>query len=302
MKENPKYYKSDIRHIKTDRLIIAGRRGTGKSTGVKLDVASGIPVVWVVDTNELAASLWQRFVPPAVAYMLPAPKPIDDKLAPVFDFGQGRVRVVTWRQIKTLRDTGVDVGGMQAAAIIRDEAFRTDGLYMRGEPELLDDLAGTLGRSGKLPKIVVIGNPRSNAQPYSYTWHVNILAEGLYTAGDGLTTQVRGTADCADCFGRKIGVDASTAEYCKTLNSGGQTVNVNGTALRIRELYGRLYVGHADEGAITLLARDRWTTDALRPAGTRFLMRCRRFYDDDMVVYDSFDSELAFYRLLRLRE
>lgn len=297
------YLRVELDKIKTDRLVIAGRRGTGKSTGLKQMINEGAAVVWVVDTKELAQTLPGRFVPAATAKLLPVPEPVDaGDVYPLFRFGDGAVRVVTWRQIPQLRDTGLSVDDRQADAIIRDEVFRTDGAYQRNEPELLDDLAFTLGRSGKTPVIICAGNPpERNATPYSFIWRCNVLNEGLYKH-DGLTTFVRGTADCKDCFGRVIGRDALTAVYARHLATGGTVVSVDNVNIRIRPVASGLYVGKADDelDAHILMQRGRWTIEALSPKGTHFIMDCRKALDANKVVFDSFDAEVAFYRLLRV--
>lgn len=295
--------------IKTDRVFISGRRGTGKSTGLKQKIDSeAAPVIWITDTVGLSETLPARFVPPAVAHLLPTPELVAGGDFPLFRFGSGAVRLITWRQIHKIRETGIDVDGKQAVAIIHDEAIRRDTAYIRDEPYLLDDLAVTLGRSGVTPVIVVAGNPNpydggryANANPYSFSWRVDILAEATYTH-EGRTTQVIGTADCKDCFGRAIGLDATKREYAPHLDAGGDLVSVDGVTLRIREIAGGVYVGLAgDEQATPLMVRGRLTADTFKAKTTRFLLACRRALDNDTVVFDSFEAQVAFYRLLNVR-
>ena len=289
----------DPARIQTDRLLIAGRRGTGKSTGAKQMIARGHKVIWCARTKGLARSLPSRFVPPAVADVLPEveDRPSDADM-PLFGFGQGVVRVVPLSAVPSIRDTGIDVDGSQAEAIILDEALAPGVRYLRGEPKLLDDLAETIGRSGSIPPIIVIGNPITNACPYAYIWRCNVLAEGVYLCDDR-TTEVRGTSECRDCFGRRIGIDAKPPAYAAHLDRGGDVVEVNGRSIRVIEISGRLYVGAASDPDVTLMARGRYTPDALTGPGSKFLARLTDAYLRDLLIFDSFESELTCYELLK---
>ena len=293
--------------IVTDRLFISGRRGTGKSTGIKAAVAGlndlypdGLRVIWLARTKELAASMPDRFVPPAVAGVLPVPSEISTETFPQFCFGRGAVRVLPIRSIPSVRDTGVDVGGAQADAIICDEAIRPDGVYIRNEPLLIDDLAETIGRNGTLPRIIVAGNPITNTCPYAYQWRVNLLAEGIYSH-KGRTTQVVGTKDCRDCFGKRIGIDADAVEYAEHLDSSGDVVTVNGTGLRLLFVRGWLYAGLAEPSQHILMRNGRMTQYALMPKASRLLRDVMTCVDRDAVVFDSFEAQMRLYELLRLK-
>lgn len=265
-------------------------------------VARGHHVIWCTRTKGQAASFPGRFVPPAVADVLPPVELVDgcDSEMPLFHFGDGAVRVVPLTMTASIRDTGVDVDGVQAEAIILDEWMPPGGRWLRDEPRLLDDLAETIGRSGKMPPVIVLGNPTSNACPYAYVWRCNVLAEGVYMC-DGRTTEVRGTAACKDCFGRKIGVDAKPPVYAAHLDHGGDVVEVNGRCIRVIEIAGRLYVGSASGPDVVLMARGRYTPEALTGPGSRFLARFTDCYLRDRLIFDSFESELTAYELLRAK-
>ena len=306
MSENPKscdWSRLRLDRITTDRYILAGRRGTGKSTGAKLAAAEdGARVIWCVRTKTLARGIAGRFVAPAVRHVLPQPEPIDsDPDMPLFTFGRGAVQVVPLTMITALRDTGISVDSHQEDAIILDECFPPDARYKRDEPQLLDDLAATVGRSGVIPPVICIGNPVSNKNPYSYTWRVNVLSEGIYTH-DSISTEVKGTADCCDCFGRRIGVDAGQTLYAAHLDNGGDVVTVNGRGLRVRSIRSWLYVGLADPTGTVLMRRGSYTPESLTSAGTRFLLECKQALYSDRCIFDSFEAEMIFYELTRARE
>lgn len=287
--------------IKTDRLALLGRRGTGKSTAVKKAIADrGLTVIWIARTKELAAGMADRFVPPAVADVLPKVEDYTPDVFPEWRLGDGWVRVVPIRSAAALRDTGIDVHGRQADLIVNDEAIRPDGLYARREPELLDDLAGTIGRSGKLPKIVIIGNPTTNACPYAYAWRVNLLVEGVYEH-KGMSTEVIGTAGCKDCFGRKIGRDPEPVEYAAHLSDGGDVIVVNGCGLRVRWVNEWLYAGLADADGPVMMTEGRMSALSYRPAAIKLLLKLRASVDAGQVVYDSFEAQMRLYELLRLK-
>lgn len=304
LKSCDNWYRLQLHRITTDRLLISGRRGTGKSTGAKRVVSEdGASVLWIARTKPLAHTLPSRFVPPAVSHILPQPELMpSDPDAPLFRFGGGKVQVVPMTMITAIRDTGISVDGRQADAVILDECFPPTGAYKRDEPLLLDDLAATVGRSGSIPPVVVIGNPISNHNPYAYKWHVDVFGEGVYEY-DGRSTEVQGTSGCCDCFGRQIGQDAVRRVYAQHLTSGGDVVTVNGRGLRVREVgSGWLYVGSAEPGENVLMQRDRYTPVSLSTTGTRFLLRCKTAAYADRVVYDNYDSELLFGELLRRTE
>lgn len=293
-----------------DRLAICGRRGTGKSVALRKLVASGVRAVWVTKTKTQARTLPDRFIAPASAELLPEVEVIEGGDFPLFAFGSGKVRVVSFSSIAGLRDTGISVDGQQADVIIRDEVFPRDGMYYRNEPGLLDDLAGTLGRSGRRPAIIIVGNPpatatsrdQANAQPYSYLWRIDVLNEGVYTDADGFTTRVQGTADCRDCFGRIIGLDAAHREYAPMLTTGGTLLTVNGRTIRVRAITdGYLYVGPADGDGLVLMRNNRYTQLTLTPDVSRYLIRLRVAHDNDKIVYANYESQLTLFELLRLR-
>jgi hypothetical protein len=297
------FFKLRLDKIVTDRLLVAGRRGTGKSTGTKLCVAEdGARVLWCTRTKTLSKRLPDRFVPPKVRGILPDPERLpSDPDYPLFKFGRGAVQTLPLTMVTAMRDTGISVDGYQADAIILDECFPPDGRYKRDEPLLLDDLAGTVGRSGTMPPIICLGNPISNRNPYAYQWHVNVLSEGCYEF-NGRTTEVKGTAACRDCFGKAIGVDASPAVYAAHLDQGGDVVTVNGKGLRVRAVGSWLYVGTADVSPVIMMHRGHYTPQALTGDGTRFLLHCKQALFSDCCVFDSFDAELTFYELMRASE
>lgn len=285
-----------------DRLIIGGRRGTGKSTAVKQAVNDGLHVIYLSRTRGLSASVYKRFVPPAVKSILPDVEDVVEDIPdmPVWTFGRGAVRSVPMTAIPDLRETGIDVKGHQADLIVNDEALRTDGRYVRREPDLIDDLAATIGRSGKLPKIVVIGNPVDNKNPYSYTWRADVCTEGLYRRG-GMTTRVIGTADCKDCFGRHIGIDASTSTWAPHVDTGGAVLTVNGEGIRLMRYKGWMYCGLAEPSDTVMMVSDRYTTTATRTQGIKYLLMLKQMEDGGKVLYDSFEAQMIFYTLLRLK-
>ena len=283
--------------------MISGRRGTGKSTGWKICVAEGANFIVCTRTKALARTLPGRIVPPTLSNKLPVPEVLidGDEDSPLFKFGDGCVKVVSLGAVSSIRDTGVSVDGKQADAILLDEFRPTNGRYLRNEPLLLDDLAATVGRSGKIPPVIVIGNPESNKNPYSYLWRVNTLAEGIYTH-NGATTEVVGTSDCRDCFGRKIGTDATASVYAEHLTKGGDVITVDGHSIRVRQIGGWLYVGLADREGVRLMYKGTYTPTALTSAGTKFILECKQSMYDDKVVFDSFEAQMIFYELLRARD
>lgn len=297
------FFRLRLDKVKTDRVIVAGRRGTGKSTGTKLCIAEdGARVLWCVRTKSLAKGLADRFVPPKVKDVLPEPELLpSDPEFPLFKFGSGAVQTIPLTMVTALRDTGISVDGYQADAIMLDECFPPDGRYKRDEPLLLDDLAGTVGRSGVMPPIICLGNPISNKNPYAYLWRASVITEGVYFDGSR-TTEVKGTAACRDCFGKTIGFDAASSVYAAHLDSGGDVVTVNGRGLRVRQVKSWLYVGLADPSEVVLMHHGHYTPYALTGAGTRFILQCKQGLFSDRCVFDSFDAELTFYELMRARE
>ena len=290
-----------------DRVIYSGRRGTGKSTGLKLWIAGGRRVIWVARSKRVAPDIPSRFVPPAVADVLPPVELLDDGVLPMFGLGDGVVRVVPITAVSEIRDTGVDVDGCQAEAIVVDELIRPDGRYVRREPELVDDLAGTVGRSGTRPVIIGACNPPdppyTNAHPYAYTWHVNVGAEGVYQR-DGYTTRVIGTAHCRSCFdgsSARLGWDPTPEAWAPHLDRGGDVVYVDGVGLRCRTVGGGLYVGLTDDPGTSLMHSGVYAPAAVSGRGSHFLAQCKQMLVEERVVYDSFDAQLTFYKLLRLR-
>lgn len=288
-----------------DRVVYAGRRGTGKSTAIKRYISEGRRAIWMARTKDLARTFHTRFVTPATANILPEVELMSDGDLPEFGFGDGAVRVVPYTMITALRDTGIDVGGKQAQLIISDEIIRTDGRYIRNEPKLLDDLAGTIGRSGDLPKIVCACNPNPkdpSANPYSAAWFANFGVEGDYEH-DGLITRVIGTADCCDCFGRRIGVDPEPSDaWCAHLNSGGDVVGVNGGAIRVKWYRGWLYVGLADPSEGEVFMRNGvYSPIGSSARGVNFTVMCRQAHSEECVLYDSFEAQMLFYALIRVK-
>lgn len=280
-----------------DRLLIMGRRGTGKSTGVKKWLCEGKTAVYIVSTQKNAVGFGQRFVHPSVKHILPEVEACEEG----YKFGTGAFAVVCWSDILNIRDTGLSVAGKVPDIIVHDEAIRVDGRYKHNAPELLDDLAGTLGRSGRLPKIVIIGNPINNANPFSTHWRLNCLVEGEYIS-NGKKSVVVGTADCTDCFGRPVGVDASSGSaYVKHLSNGGSVVTIESRGLRVRQVAGCLYVGTAEACGPVFVKNGRYTSAFYRPGGTEFVYNCRQAYYDGRVLFDSFDAELDFYLLTNVK-
>lgn len=280
-----------------DRLLIMGRRGTGKSTGVKRWLSEGKTAVYVVATQKAAASFAHRFVNPAVAHLLPKVEDGEEGCK----FGAGAFAVISWSDIPNIRDTGLSVAGKIPDIIVHDEAIRVDGRYKHGAPELLDDLAGTLGRTGRPPKIVVIGNPINNTNPFSTHWRLNCLVEGEYQY-NGKKSVVVGTADCVDCFGKPIGVDAASGNiYTKHLCTGGTVVVVESRGLRVRQIGGCLYAGVAEPQGTVFVKNGRYTSAFYRPGGTEFVYNCRQAYYEGRVVFDSFTAELDFYLLANVK-
>ena len=281
-----------------DRLLIMGRRGTGKSTGVKVWLSEGHTAVYVTTTQKHAVNFANSFVHPTVSNILPSVEVCEER---EFKFGRGVFKVICWSDILNIRDTGLSVANTVPEVIIHDEAIRVDSRYRTNAPELLDDLAGTLGRSGKPPKIVLIGNPINNINPYSTHWRVNVLVEGSYT-NNGKTSVVVGTAKCDDCFGKKVGVDAAAqSPWCKHLNSGGSVVKVNGRGLRLRSVSGWLYVGTAPPEGEAFVVNNRYTARFYTPSGTDFVYKARQAFYDNKVLFDSFEAELDFYLLTNVK-
>lgn len=280
-----------------DRLLVMGRRGTGKSTAVKRWIADGHTAVYVVATQKQAAAFARRFVHPNTAHILPQVEECEAE----YKFGSGAFAVASWSDILNIRDTSLSVAGTVPEVIIHDEAIRVDGRYKQSAPELLDDLAGTLGRSGTPPKVVVVGNPLNNINPYSTHWRLNCLAEGEYRHA-GKVSVVVGTAECRDCFGRRIGIDATAAGgYVPHLSHGGVVVTVEERGLRLRVVGNILYVGVADPGGECFIRDARYTSAFYTTGGTNFIYKCRQAYYDGRVAFDSFDAELDFYLLTNVR-
>ena len=303
MKNEKSYYDFNADSKSTaDRILIMGRRGTGKSTGVKKWVAEGHFAVFVAPTIKHAETLPQRFVPPAVKHILPIVEDAEDENGDKqYKFGSGGFKVIAWSDILNIRDTGLSVAGVQPEVIIHDEAIRADGRYKREAPELLDDLAVTLGRSGTMPKIVLIGNPIDNNNPFSTHWRVDILTAGEYES-NGRPSKVVGTYDCKDCFGKPIGVDASTSvKWVSHLSTGGDVVQVNGRFLRVRWVSGFLYCGTADYGGEAFIVNNRYTALFYTPRGTKFVFECRQAYYSKKVLFDSFEAQLDFYLLINVK-
>lgn len=303
MKKGLLYYNFDSdSKAEADRVLIMGRRGTGKSTGVKKWVADGHFALFVAPTIKHAETLPSRFVPPAVKHLLPAVEEAEDENGDKqYKFGNGCFKVIAWSDILNIRDTGLSVADVQPEAVIHDEAIRVDGRYKKEAPELLDDLAATLGRSGTMPKIVLIGNPIDNNNPFSTHWRVDLLTEGVYEYG-GKSSKVVGTASCKDCFGRFIGVDASSkSKWVSHLSTGGEVVQVNGRFLRVRWVSGFLYCGTAEEGGEAFIVNNRYTALFYTPRGTKFVFECRQAYYNKKVVFDSFEAQLDFYLLINVK-
>lgn len=281
--------------------MICGRRGTGKSTGVKLAVVDGLHLIYVYRTKDAASSMPDRILPPAVRELFPEPEIVETGRRPQLRLGDGAIRALPIVDVKALRDTGIDVDGHEADGIVLDEAFVPGAAFVRSEPDLLVDLAGTIGRSGKTPPVIVIGNPISNANPYSYAWRVNVLAEGLYHH-NGRTTRVIGTANCKDCFGRRIGQDATSEVYADHLDRGGTVLTVNGRGLRIREIGGWMYAGCANAGDNVVMQRGIYTPLSLTSRVSRFIGLLGQAQLEDRIVFDSFEAQMRLYELLRLKE
>ena len=294
---------TDNDFLGVDRVVYAGRRGTGKSTAIKTYIAEGHSVIWLARSKARAESFPALFVPPATRDILPTVEMVDGGDMPSFVFGRGAVRVVPYTMITAIRDTGVDVIGDQAEFIISDEIIRTDGRYIRNEPHLIDDLAGTIGRSGNIPKIICACNPNPsdpNANPYATAWFANFGVEGDYTH-NGSTTRVIGTANCKDCFGRPIGVDPASSDiWCAHLDHGGDVVCVNGGSIRVRWFRDWLYVGLADGGEV-LMKNGSYTPAASAVSGWRFIVACKQAHAEGTVLYDSFAAQMLFYALIRAK-
>lgn len=299
------YFKIDDEQLAdVDRLLVNGRRGTGKSTGVKLWIASGKRVVWMQRTKDLTTMTPQFFVPPAVADVLPAPEEISGGSYPLFRFGDGLVQCFPIRAADALKQTGVSVGDYQADAIIHDEYIRTDGLYIRNEPEALDTFAGTAGRSGVMPPIICLGNPLiggSNRCPYAHSWRVNLDVVGIYEDRQGRVSRVVSTADCCDCYGKIVGVDAGASRYCEHLSTGGFVVRCDDLYLRIRLIGRGCCVCLADPvpDAPVWYARGRWSYQALTHNALKTLQRLRQIDAEGTAVFDCFEAEAAFYKLIK---
>lgn len=294
---------TDEDFVGVDRVVYAGRRGTGKSTAIKRYIAEGRTAIWLARSKARAAVFPSLFVPPATRGVLPMPEMVDGGDMPLFTFGEGAVRIVPYTMITAIRDTGVDVNGKQAEFIVSDEIIRTDGRYIRNEPALLDDLAGTVGRSGDLPKIICACNPNPsdpNANPYASAWFVNFGVEGVYKHGNH-ATRVIGTANCRDCFGKKIGVDPSPSDvWCAHLDHGGDVVTVNGAGIRVRWFKEWVYVGTA-EGGDVLMKDGVYSPTANTARGARFILACKQAHAEGSVVYDSFAAQMLFYALIRAK-
>lgn len=285
-----------------DRLALFGRRGTGKSVGVKKYIEAGHVALVVANSKEQAESAPVAWVKPNETGLLSDPEGVDYSIegSPVFRVGDGFVRVMSINQIIQARVFGAAVAGRQPDLIIQDEVIRVDGRYPRNAPELLDDLAYTIGRSGDVPKVVVIGNPIDNRNPYAWRWRINSLIEGDYRDPDGVRiTRVCGTSACRDCFGRKIGIDAGApTEYAPKLTTGGDVLTVNGRSIRVMLIGDWLYVGDADEPGVIIADGGRLTRNAIIGEVGRFLNTCRIMLSAGTVVYSSYDAELTFLEML----
>ena len=286
-----------------DRVVYAGRRGTGKSTAIKAYIAEGHSVIWLARSKARAETLPTLFVPPATRDILPAVEMVDGGEMPCFTFGGGVVRIVPYTLITAIRDTGVDVNGKQAEYIVSDEIIRPDGRYIRNEPHLIDDLAGTVGRSGDVPCIICACNPNPsdpNANPYAAAWFANFGVEGDYTH-DGRKTRVIGTANCKDCFGKPIGFDPAPSDsWCAHLTSGGDVVSVNGQSIRVRWYRDWVYVGIAEGGEV-LMKNNSYSPTANTARGSRFILACKQAHAEGVVLYDSFAAQMVFYALIRAK-
>lgn len=290
----------------TDRVVLAGRRGTGKTTSIKKAIADGLTAVWLVQSAKTLQQTLSAFVPQHLRNVLPDVEDVSSGDFPDFKFGDGSVIMIPKTFIVKARDTGVYCRGSIPRIIVSDEIIRTDGRYaFATEPEMIDDLAFTIGRTGEVPKIICAGNPafppNENNNPYSIAWNIDMLGEGVYTDKMGRKTMVLGTADCKDCFGERVGIDAETRTWSKHLSSGGQTFEVNGKFIRIVPICGGLYVGTARSGEICAVINGRYTPEAYAPAVCKFILECRTYHRKMLVVYDSFEAQLLFFALIKDR-
>lgn len=285
--------------IGCDRLLLNGRRGTGKTTAVKKYIAEQpSAVLWACRSKAVAEKLSERFVQPAVASILPETEPIGDC---VFSFGRSIVRAVALSEFDKLRDENPSVCGELVDLIIHDEYIRQrDGGYIRHEPELHDDLAFTCGRGGKIPQLILIGNPVNNRNPYAYKWRANMLVEGDYSE-NGRVSRVIGTSDCRDCFGATIGVDAvRDAVYQPFTLTGGRSFTVNGRSITVQILSAGVAVCKSGSGE-EVMYNDLYMPRFYTPKIQRYFDRLKEAVYRGKVVYDSFDAELTLYDLLRLK-
>lgn len=245
------------------------------------------------------------FVPPAVASVLPKVEKIEGGDFPLFQFGNGLVKCYTVRAADDLKQTGVSVGGFQAEAVIHDEYIRVDGRYIRGEPESLDCFAETAGRSGKMPPVICLGNPLiggSNRCPYAFSWRTNLDAVGVYEDKQGRLTRVLSTAGYDDCYGKIVGIDATESKYCAHITEGGFVVRIEDVYIRIR-YFGKgvaICLAEPDEKAPIWYHRDRWTMAAQTHGGLKTIYRLRQIDAEGRAVFDSFEAEAAFYKMIRV--
>lgn len=281
------------------RVLIGGRRGTGKTTGVKAAIASdGWSALWVCQSLTSMPAAISEFTPPAVRDVLPELVETED--VGVFRFGEGLIRFVSLTAVKALRATGASCGARLVDHLIVDEIVHPDGVYWRQEARAVDDIAATCGRGGILPLVICMYNPpKDNLNPYSQTWKVDLRAVGDYEDEDGGISRVISTASCRSCFEKKIGEDPHVRKYTQTLHSGGFCVMVDGVGLRLRRLSGGWwYVGQAEDGEL-------WLADGLWTAASRS-KRAIGLRGDvvdawlrNQIVYDSYRAELAFGQLIR---
>lgn len=289
-----------------DRFIFSGRRGTGKTTAIKKFIAEGHSAVWLCQSSKTVSLTIHNFVPPQLAKDLPPIEELTVEDFPTFKFGYGAVRVLPKTAIVNAKATGIYIGDSVPDLIVNDEIIRSDGRYAyTNEPEMVDDLAFTIGRTGKVPKILCACNPafppNENNNPYSIAWNVDLLGEGSYVDKKGLVTLVKGTADCSDCFGKKVGLDAEKRTWSAHLSTGGNTFEVNGKAIRVVMIGTGAYVGMAETGDICAVVNGRYTPEVYSTAVCKFILQCRMLHRKMLVVFDSFEAQLLFFEFIKDR-
>ncbi len=317
--ENQNAVKKDFCRLSLDdfggkkAIILCGRGGTGKSTAAKRLIADGASALWVSRKKWLSEGLASWFVPPSAAALLPE---VGENLGtfndcPAFRFGDGVVQAFYIGNAPDVRETGIASPVGEFDLIVVDDILPPDGKFWsrRGalgsvsEAQLVEDLRGTAGRSGRIPPILGTCNvyERGDANPYSYLWRVPLNQEGTFTSADGGIIEVRSTAACACTGARPLTKEPEKADYAGFFEVSGVELAVNGRGVRICPLLGRrIYVRKAaSESPRAWMNRGAYTPLATRPDNWRSIRQWRQYYTEGSVIFEDFDRQLTFCELVQ---